>query len=354
MGIAGCHMKIIKNIVGTQSTIEVGFVGSNLVARKVASQAGSEEVADQVNLIRALPPSIARHYPRLLEFELSNEGGWYLMPYYSYPTMRTLILNSSLSATTLFNALRGVINFVFNTHHEWRKEVAGEEYFLKTYIKRPITRLQSMEVKHQYFVDISKAERVVIGSEELQSPIKLLNDIWNNSTLVESIQPAFVCSTHGQVEFEHILINLSGDNQPEFILLDARGSNHLLDPAYDAGKLLQCTHGRIDWLEEDWFDLGQIEASSTVFAAEHLHFGFEDRLDVCRELHENVVAEIISAAKIVDPDIFRIQMKLAEAAHLLSAVPFCYRRNDLERALACFFVGTMALNDLVNNELSQF
>lgn len=343
--------KLVKVIPGTQSTIQILVQGEQVLARKYATHVGAQEVIDQVEMLQAIPSEIAKHYPQLLDYEIKGDASWYTTPFYDNLTLREILLYSSLPDKFLHDVMNSVINFIFSVHHVWRQQTPPIDYVETIYLDRPIKRLEKMRSISPFFEFLFTTKEIIIDGERFGNPIHILDKLKTQKEAIARIRPKTLCFTHGQIEFEHILVDFS-NTSPMFILLDARGLNQLLDPAYDAGKILQCTSGLIDWLEEDFFDLGEIIYHDHFIDVRSLYFSFPSRLEIAASLNKYVEREILFYMQSKETEFARSKIYLAEATHLLSAVPFCYRdgseKNDLDRAIACALMGIKSLKKFLD------
>lgn len=344
---------IHRVIEGTQSTITVEVEGERLIARKSATTAGGEEVKSQVDFLLQIPQDLKSHYPNLLQYSISDQDSWYTMEYYAYPTMRWLLLFSSLPLWWLEAALSNVVEFLFSVHHSWKREPVPNGYIEKIYVHRPIKRLRSMEEKAPIFADLNSRKLFSVGDTLLVNPLLLFEEMLMSPSILRKLTPIALVGTHGQVEFEHILINLSSKDFSDFILLDPRGVNECLDPIYDAAKIMQCTSGKLDWLEEDLYQLGDVDIRPDSLNIAELTFSLSDRNKLCDQLNISAKKSIFRYCTDESTEVLEMRLALAEASHLLSAVPFCYRQGDLNRAIACYVVGAQRINEFARNWLDN-
>src|SRR6185437_5602339 len=75
------------------------------------------------------------------------------------------------------------------------------------------------------------------------------------SSTRSALAPQRLCSIHGQMEFDHILLCREPLDAKEFILLDPRGIETLSDQAYDVGEIWQSCRSMVDLLELEQFDV---------------------------------------------------------------------------------------------------
>jgi hypothetical protein len=330
---------------GLQSTVTSYPSNGRLLARKSATPAGRQDVADQVTFLSELPPAIAAHYPVLLDHDLSSENTFYTMPFYEFPTLRALLLQSKLGASELAPHVEEVLRFLVKVQYPLHVMEAGEDYLADTYLIRARNRLLSLASRNETFHRLIHSERLIVNGDDLPSPLGLVEDALSGSRDLFQVSPTLRCMTHGQLESAHVLLNR--ENPGEFVLLDPKGGGSRLDPAYDFGKLRQCTHGHLDWIEEGMFDLSGPTFEKNGTAVITLQYHKPDRLVVCSELH-SIIESLLSSMSlepVLGAGVTRMAI-FAEAIHLTASTPFCYGRDSLDRAVACYCSASRAFRTM--------
>ena len=327
---------------GLQSTVEKVEMGGKFYARKMATADGRQELVEQVELFNALPPGLAIHYPKLVEADLNSDPAYYTMDYYPYPTIRQLLIDSDKDAEFINTRMSPILEFLVNEQHTWRKATTPVDYIEKKYLERAKKRLDKMRQKDDRFGQILDGQRLYVSNDEFQNPLCVINAIEKDKRIMAMLTPDFVCSTHGQMEFGHILVD---EKEPSnFILLDPRGLDDLLDSHYDFGKLRQCSSGLHDWLEEGLFDLEGITIGATDSIVESLIFRLPERVAVLQKVNV-LVDSLLPDLTNSNPNTFYLRTVFAQAINLLGSVPFCYGFGDFEKGLACYVSGVKTLNE---------
>ena len=335
-------------IEGLQSIIEAQAIDGKLCVRKTATQAGQKDVEEQIHLLQSIPPSLRPHYPDLIDFNLTTSPFYYTMPFYDYPTIRYLLLHTQSDSQFICDRLEKVLDFLFNVQHKWREEDCPAGYIERIYWKRARTRLLSLATQDQAFKEIISCDYVFIGGERFISPLKLVDEFSSDDRLNTIITPTRICSTHGQMEFAHILLDTSPELNDKFILLDPKGMEHLLDSAYDVGKLLQCSYGYLDWIDEALFRIPNIHVDQNQVTIDKIDFNSPDRLQECSKINHFIESKVLDYGVSSQQESFYMRCLVAASAHLCATVPFCYGNGNLQKAVACYVAATQALNRLRN------
>lgn len=337
----------MKTLERLQSRIEVFEENGAKIARKIATDAGSQEILDQIALFKNLPPGIAEHYPTLLDWQTHRRPFSYVMPWYDLPTLQELVLESARPPAEIASALSSVVKFLFGVQFRWKEGSVPRDYVQRIYIDRVFRRLPGIFQSGVLHAVIS-AETVIFQDRELQNPIRLLSSILAKQPLMEALLPPRLGFVHGQIELAHILIDTSGP--ANFILLDARGPDALLDAAYDLGKLRQGTRSYLDWLERDLFSLQwHLEGSRLVI--DTMELDVPDRLQVCQQVDDalNTMVSPVSA-ELKDAHLL-MRSDFAEATHLCSGLGFLFHGRHSERAVAGFLQAALSLSAFVDKYL---
>lgn len=318
-----------------QSTLHLFTVGDTPCIQKIATATGERDVLEQIDLLRYLPPSLANHYPHLVQFNLEHRPFSYTMVHYPWPTLRHLVLYSEQDADRLFLFLQEVVHFLFEKQHRWQCQRAPSGYAARTYVHRIWERLLVVAKEHALLHALIHCHSLWVGEEKLPGASLLLHRL--DSLITPWFGPV-ICSTHGQMGFTHVLIDTHDCTGQSFILLDAKGRQNLFDPAYDIGKLWECSAGFFDWIEERHFTLGEVTASQHQVHIDSLQFAFPDRQRICLALHERFQHQL-EAIGTLELTAYRV----AAAAHLLGSVDFFYHILGLDCAIASYIQGVRQL-----------
>lgn len=329
---------------GLQSTVEQIKIDGKFYARKIATEEGKQELVEQAELFRTLPEELKAHYPRLVDVNLDSNPAYYTMDFYPYPTVRKLLIDTDKDSLFINKRLTTVLTFLTEKQHTWRQTHAPNQYIEKKYLERAQKRLQKMVQKDTNFAKILECTRIYIGDEEFQNAFLMVEAIGRDEKVMNVLNPSILCSTHGQMEFGHILVD--EENANNFILVDPRGIQDLLDPHYDFGKLRQCSHGLHDWLEEGLFEFKGINVGNKETYVESLNFQLPERLIVLAEVN-NLVDSLLPHLTNTGTDSFHFKTLFAEAINLLGSVPFCYGFGNFQKAFACYIQGLRALDEFI-------
>ena len=231
------HTTVIRR---PQSVLEIVEQDGSKLIRKWATPTGKEELLQQLEFYRLMPREISRHYPVLIAANDFDEPPNFTMPYYDYPTLTQLVLYSSLGARELSEKLMKVLAFLLTVQHPYRTAVPTEDYVLSTYITRVTKRLTHMARIDDLFRQIVGLSYITLDGCRIRSPFRILDELSTRRDVLEELQPALLYLTHGQLRFDHILIDPKDPIGETFILLDPRGVRELRDIGYELGKISQC------------------------------------------------------------------------------------------------------------------
>jgi hypothetical protein len=332
-----------------QSFLEVYEGRGRLLIKKTAKPGGEKDVISQIRMLTALPDSLSPHYPQIVDWEVSNPPYWYSMYLCEYPTLRELLFFSDTSANVLQSKLNKVIQFLFYDHYRWKRQPAESGYFARAYLERMHKRISSLRKYDPILEQALAVQRLSFDTKQLIPPLEALEKIIASEHLAKALNPPILCSIHGQMEFDHILMNPYDETTDDFVLLDPRGVEELGDTSYDVGKLWQSSRTKIDMVEEEKFvleyRLGQNELTFVKF-----HLLPSLRLAVSQSVFESARSQLEVIMKDTSDPHLLMRSDFAEAVHICSAVPYYYEgQNKLRRALACYLLGALAINQFVAN-----
>lgn len=339
--MVGKGRKMIRK--GTQSTVKAIWVDEQRCVRKTATEEGYQELLEQINLFRRLPSELCHHYPVVIDCNIDASDPYYVMPYYEFPSIRQLVLESQVDADFISRRIDNVLAFIVSKQHVWRRESTPERFVRKAYLERAYRRLSGFALRNDKFQRYLGLTYIELAGERYTSPIPLIAKIMDSSYWVSYLSPDIVCSTHGQLEFAHILASKTSSR--DFILLDPKGFDTLLDPFYDYGKLSACSHGYLDWIDEGLFTMSEPIVESDTLVIERLEFVSSNRVEICDRIDkhwQNKLPDLYGHS--FPADEIYLKTLFSEAMHLCSAVPFCFGFRDIAKAVACYVRATQSLN----------
>ena len=332
-----------------QSLLEILEKNGEIYVKKTAKRGGEADVIAQVRMLRSLPGHLKPHYPLLLEWEIETPPYWYSMSFYNFPTLREHVFFGDAPRDILQRTLSEVITFLFYKQYEWKKERADIDYLQRAYIERMHKRLNAMTKADNEFKRFLSVDRIILDGQILASPVKLLDRITLNKSLFKALQPEYLFSIHGQMEFDHILLDIDNNSLSSFILLDPRGVETLGDSAYDLGKIWQSVNTMIDLVEEDLYEL-KFSIHDDALIIDEFNLMDSKVKTTCRFLYKSVREQITKIMKEKNDPNLVMRSDFAEAIHLCSAIPFYYEGDEkLRRALACYILGALSLNRFIDN-----
>ncbi len=324
---------------GLQSKIEVLPKESGDVVRKSATEAGKNEVIEQVDLLLSLPDEMKPYYPEIVEYQVDKAPYYYDMVFIDLPTMRDVMLYGDQNVQVTIEQMSHLMDFLQGVQHRWSNVAVPEGYVKRKYLDRAIKRLYGMADKDYRFKRIVDNASLSVDGEVFPNAIHTIDSIGSNGLLIAHLTPDRLVSTHGQLEFAHIFVNA---NEPtNFKLIDHRGINDRLDPGYDYGKLLVSSSGAHDWIEEGFVTIDHISDDLSEISV--VNFDKMDRLPLREGVNAAIEGKLVQMGERT-----LLTSKFAEAMHLLGSVPYCYGAGHLDRAIACYVAGLRSLTQFQN------
>lgn len=336
--------QLISREVRTVSIIEMYESRDGKVVKKIARPGGEGEIVSQVRMLERLPSEIAIHYPALIAANLDTPPWFYITRYCGFPSLRELVFDGDIDARPLFESVLSVLDFLFLEQYPLAIERATASYFEANYISRMTSRLFAARNMALGIAEILDAEVVRIKGQSLRSPASLLREISGSPAMMAILAPPRLYAVHGQMEFDHVLVDTSDHSRQRFILLDPRGIDKLADAAYDLGKLWQSCRSWVDLVEVDRFEL-EFDVNDGALNIDRFTLAIGDRQPVCDAIAEAITERVHTFASEMEDTHLVLRSQFAEAVHLCSALPFYFEGpRRAHRLVACYLLGVVAFN----------
>jgi hypothetical protein len=326
-----------------QSVIEIMTQNNQKFIRKTATATGEEELLQQLEFYLTMPPPIAKHYPNIIEYDTNKKPYNFLMPFYEYPTLTNLVLYSSIEYRELTSIIMKVLEFLFDIQHPHITEDPDPNYITNNYIIRVKDRISYMAKLDNLFRDLIKVKYIQVNNTRIDNPLTTLEEINSKPKLLNMLKPDKLFLTHGQLRFDHILIDTNDSIHEEFILLEPRGVNELRDVSYELGKIWQCLRSRILWVEQKEYSIESFGIKKDVFFVDGFSLNLPDKQAMCEKIIDELNDQISNRYNWINKEELIMLAYLAEATHSCAGVPFFYQEKDPSIGLAYFISGALAL-----------
>src|ERR1022692_520170 len=316
------------------SELEVFARGKEITIRKTAIEAGQRDVIEQAQFYQHAPPEVARHYPTLLGHNISKPPYWYEMPFYFYPSLRDVVhFRSDVPLNLLEDRITAILTFLFSKRYRLKSGGGGCAYFGEAFTSRLSKRLEQLEQSDSIIAQALSTKAIELQGNSLPHPSVAFQRIVSNVEMLHRLYAPRLVSIHGQLEFDHILVNTHPEPDVDFVLLDCQ--DRLGDPAYDLGKLWESLHSLVDFIKTDFFDLSY-SIENDVLAVGRFVMPLE-RVSVSNRLYELARSCLTNiSAETSDPHLL-MRSDFAEAVHLATAGPFFYNGTEAGRKRALAF-----------------
>lgn len=333
------------DVIRTKSSVLSIFErGGELFVKKEGLKEGEKDIKSQVYMLSSLPKELSAHFPKLIEYEVNKRPLWYTMPYYDFPALRESLFFDQLPNNVIQSKLDEVVDFLFYKLYQWKIESAESDYVQRAYVDRLHDRLRILKACDPFFENALAAKEIIFEEKSLQQPSHIFQRILANEAIIKAIQPEFLHSIHGQLEFDHLLMNMDLRTHNAFVLLDPRGITHLADIGYDLAKIWQSVRTMVDLLKLDKYEMEfRIESDMLVFDSfKLLPFGRET---VCQDIYSSLRERVEKFASDMNDPHLLLRSEFAEAVHLCSAAPYYYEGPyGLQRSLSFYLLGAVAFN----------
>ena len=288
-------------------------------------------------------------FPNVLEYRIGKREVWYTMPFYSMQSLDCALYQNRVSIDDLKIIFGSLINTVFDKIYIHNIQSAPCDYIRTIHFNRIEKRLKYLYSKRPDLSALIHADVITVNDIKYRNALVLLNEIQQQSSLLEKLSTKFLGFIHGDLEANHILFDINDDKKVEFVLLDPRMPLNGGDYTYDMGKLWQSIDGQVvNLIQGLSFDMTdrQIDAK---FSIHNLR-----PVEELKELQRFAINIINSKKLILSDNNWYYRCLFSQAAHFLSAPPFFMDENHPEKlAEAMYLTGVIQLNNLYERMLAH-
>ena len=311
--------------------------------RKEITPQGESKLIDEIEWITNLPDPVKKHFPVIISQNINLEPTYYEMPCYSFPTLRTLLMDGEINSGEALQYLTKIFDFVFKELYT-EKQPIRRNYIKEIHLRKIFTRLHETKNMVYSFRELIDAEQLIINGKEYTNILPIISQISQNGKIINLISPTSASRTHGDLHFDNILINREKD---DFILVDPRG-NFDYDITYDLGKIWHSCHGLYDFIHSGKFTIERDGLK--------LDYRFEesDSLKEYNIVLQSLPSLLIEYDEIKNDDSWLIKTLFSEASHFASVAPFHIKMDGNENlAILCYIRGVELMNDFYELALEK-
>jgi hypothetical protein len=309
----------------------------NRTVRKEATGPGLGKLNDEISWLRGLEPSAGRHFADVVAYRVEPSHASMDLAFHPLPTLRRLILSEEIDAEEAALWTRRILACLRRDVYPGGFRPAPADYVRHTHLDRVETRLAETAAALPDRRTLWDTDTLLVNGVRLRNPGSLVTELARDGQALRMLTPNRLVRTHGDPHFDNVLIDRKGHR---FVLIDPRG-NAGYDPTYDLGKVWHSVNSLYDLIHA-----GHVEASAGedsidyAFTSPHLvafYHGVRDR----------VHAWLTATGWYQDDPYWMLKVRLAEAAHMCSVMPFHIAHDQRESvALACYARGVELLNAL--------
>ncbi|MDX3850638.1 phosphotransferase [Streptomyces sp. AK02-01A] len=305
--------------------------------RKEAVGAGCGKLTEEIGWLHGLEATAGRHFPDVVESRIESHGVSMDLAYHHLPTLRRLILAGEVDEEEAARWTRRTLATLRRDLYPVGHRSAPDDYVRRTHLDRIERRLAETAAALPDRRRLWTADTVRVNGVSLRGVQHLVTAVANDQEALRILTPERLVRTHGDPHFDNILIDR--DNH-RFFLIDPRG-NSGYDVAYDLGKIWHSVNSLYDLIHDGHV---RVEAGD-----DEINYTFTSPRLVAfyRGVRERVHAWLLATNWAQDDAHWLLKVRLAEAAHMCSVMPFHIVRDARETvALACYARGLELLNSL--------
>jgi hypothetical protein len=231
-------------------------VGRTII--KKANPEGEKKLADEIQWYLMFKDSPLKKYlPKIYDYSLKKGNVYMIMKYYSYPSLRKIILDN-MNARFFLNWRWKHIFYLLDKYFFIEENSAGTpEDFVKKfhYDKLDLRIKQSIKIFPD-FSSLIALPMIKINNKDYFNINQILPLIKKNDSLNQRLKPPKIYYSHGDLHPNNILCGVSSK---KMILIDCRGKNFYgdlyFDPAYDLAKIFHDLRSKYSLIERHNFSL---------------------------------------------------------------------------------------------------
>lgn len=289
---------------------------------------GAEKLFKQWEWIFEVGKNVPQIFPNTSFFVFAKDFCYYDMEFINMPTLRDLLIHGEemIDTTILHKFLEcgSIIAQPLNI-----KPPSTDSYIMDKHIRKMVERCECIST-----LDLYKQDKIVINGKEYMNLKPLLEEIKNDSLLLEYLRPKRWYLSHGDFTFQNVLTDLI-----DIKIIDPRGEGP--DSIYyDVSKILQSCHGKYDLLYDDNYEAEYIEGK--VPQVNYVIYDHVNKFDMVYK----IMRELIPQYYQLEDEHWEMITKFYEASHFISMTPFRLKENA-EITAICYAIGIQILNEFM-------
>ncbi|MDH6623095.1 hypothetical protein M2271_000882 [Streptomyces sp. LBL] len=305
--------------------------------RKEAVGAGRDKLTEEIGWLRGLERAAGRHFPKVVESRIEPDGVSVDLAYHHLPTLRRLILGGEVDEEEAARWARRALATMRRDLYPVGHAPVPRDYVRRTHLDRIARRLVETARALPDRRRLWAADEVRVNGVPLHGAQRLVRALTDDPAALRLLTPRRLARTHGDPHFDNILIDRRNHR---FFLIDPRG-NAGYDVSYDLGKIWHSVNSFYDLIHDGHVgvEAGEDEINYT-FTSPHL-------VNFYGRVRERLCAWLTATGWDEGDDHWLLKVRMAEAAHMCSVMPFHIARDQHETvALACYARGLELINSL--------
>ncbi|WP_249187340.1 phosphotransferase [Nocardiopsis sp. MG754419] len=309
----------------------------NRTVRKEATGAGLGKLNEEISWLSGLDPTAGRHFAGIVSSRVEPHNASMDLAFHHLPTLRGLILSGEIDSEEAALWARRILAALRRDVYPAGYRAVPVDYVLRTHLSRIETRLAETAVALPGLRALWNADSLLVNGVRLRGAGALVAEIAQDGQALRMLTPERLVRTHGDPHFDNVLIDRRNHR---FLLIDPRG-NAGYDPAYDLGKVWHSVNSLYDLIHG-----GHVEVAA---GGDGIDYAFTSPtlVEFYRRVRDRVHAWLTATGWHQDDPHWMLKVRLAEAAHMCSVMPFHIARDQRETVvLACYARGLELLNEL--------
>ncbi|MCM3039601.1 aminoglycoside phosphotransferase family protein [Paenibacillus motobuensis] len=323
------------------STVRFIDVNGQRIVLKTSNAEEMDVTKDQIHFLVSLEnEKLKSKFPKVIDYKVSNSEVWYTMEYIEMISLDAALVKNKIDVNIIASTLENVLKFVRDNLYTNYRSDCDIQYLKKVHQNRVIKRVKQFKNLCSDIKPLVEADQLIINDKKCLAPYTIL-EILEKRNFFNLLNPKKLVMTHGDLEANHIFFK---PNDPSnFKLIDPRMPTEGGDPAYDLAKLRQSIFNRSHDMfvgnysyYEDYSNKTPQFGYSTFSERKNGEF---ERLKSIYNYHLQDMEEQFNN--------ITLRVKLAEAAHFLSAPPyFVSFKHPKNLAKLLYLKGVLLINEL--------
>lgn len=298
------------------------------IVNNLQGNLGAEKLFKQWKWIFAVEKNAPQIFPRVSFFVFTKDFCYYDMEFINMPTLRDLLIqNEEMIDTNILHKFLECGSIIAQPLNI--EPPSTDSYIMDKHIRKMVERCKDISS-----YDLYKRDKLLINGKEYINLQPLLEEIKNDSLLLEYLRPKCWYLSHGDFTFQNVLTNFI-----EIKIIDPRGEGP--DSIYyDISKIYQSCHGKYDLLYDGNYEAEYIEGK--VPQVNYVIYDHIDKFDIIFK----IIRELIPQYYQLEDEHWEIITKFYEASHFISMTPFRLKENP-QITVICYAIGIQILNEFM-------